>query len=231
MLRPRRQRGVAGLLERRQQCQCLGRGPRADFVFQHPLTAIERHQRSGAVAGQVVQPDDAAVRDFRRRLKRQQLARMRQRIAPVAGVFGHLRQLAQRQVNAVTAALALLFKPDGELAAGGGRGVAEHVVGVVQIVRQAGGQGQRGAAADSIEAERLAQLEQPLAQRIARRVGIAVGPQQRGQAGPRGRPFQRQPGKQRGVAWRQRKHRAVRIGGARRGSGQLKLLDRHGATV
>ena len=153
-----------------------------------------------------MQPDHAAVRGFGQRLQRQQLLRMRQRVAPVAHVFGHLHQLDQRQVHAVTAALALLFEPGGELTTSGGRGVAEHAVGVVQIVRQALGQGQRGAADGGFEAERLAQLEQPLAQRVARRVGIAVRPQQRGQTGPRRRPFQRQPGQQRSVTRGQWQH-------------------------
>ena len=220
-----RQRAVDALgFDAGQQRQRLGRRPGTNLVLQHLFAAVEGKQRAGAVAGQVVQSHHAAMRSFRRRLPRQQVLRMRQGVAPVAHVFGHLRQLFQRLAGAASAALALLFEPGGELAAGGGCGVAEHAVGIFQIVRQAFGQRQSGAADDGVDAERLAQLKQALAERVARHVGVAVGPQQHGHAGPQRGPFKRQPGQQRGVARGQRD--GVAVGVEEAGCvGELKLHD------
>ena len=169
-----------------------------------------------------MQAHHAPVRGFGQRLQGQQLLRVRQRIGPVARVLGHLRQLDQRGVDAVAAAAALLLQPGGELAAGHRRSLAEHAVGVFEVVRDALGQGQRGAADHGLEAERLAQRKEALAQRVARGVGIAVGPQQRGQTRARRRAFQGQPGQQRGVARGELNTAAVGAEKAGRG-GEMKL--------
>ena len=152
---------------------------------------------------------------------------MRKRVVPIAGVFGHLHEPDQRHVHAVTATLSLLCQPGGEFAAGDGSSVTEHAVGVFQIVRQILGQCQRDAAHDGFEVQCLAQLKQPLAQCIARGIGVAVGPQQCGQARARRRPFERQPGQQRSVPRRQREGRAIGADNAGRGSSESKLIGTH----
>ena len=208
--------GNAATLDGGQQGQRLGRRRGTDLILEHPFAAVEGQQRGGPVAAQVVQANQAPVRSFGQRLQRQQLLRVRQRIAPVAGVFGNLGQLGQRVAHAATAAAALLLEPVGKLAGGHRRGVAEHAVGVVEVVRDALGQGEGGAAGHGLETERLAQREQALAQRIACGVGVAFGPQQGSQARAWCRAFECQPCQEGGIARRQGMDGAVADDAARR---------------
>jgi hypothetical protein len=201
----RRRVGRCRAVDRRQQCQRFGRRPRTDLVFEHLLAAVEREQRRRAVARQVVQAHHAAVRVFGQRFEGQQFVRVGQRVVPVFRAFGHVGQLDERTPHAVAPARALGAEPLRELArrkvfTGG---FAEQGVGILEVMRDAPGQGQRRAALDQVRAQGLAQLEQALAQRVARRIGVLVGPQQLRQARARRRSLEREPGQQRSVERRQ----------------------------
>jgi hypothetical protein len=168
---------------------------------------VEGQQPGGAVARQVMQPHHAPVGVFRQRLERQQFACVGERVGVVAGLLGHVAQLDQRRAHAAVAPLALLREPRSELATDLVRHTGQHVVGVEQVVAHAVGQRERAAADDQRFAELAAQLEQSLAQRVARGFGFAVGPQQLRQAGSGRRSFEGEPGQQRRIARGQR-HRA-----------------------
>ena len=189
------QRRVGGrALDGGQQRQRVGRRAGPDFVLQHLFTTVEGQQRRGPVAQQIVQPHQAPVRRLRLRLQRQQLLRVHQRIARVARALGHVRQLDQRAAPAALPPFALLRQPGAEFGAVVVRCLSQHGVGVVQVVRDAGGERQRGLADDQLRAHRLAQLMQPLSQRVACGLGGAVRPQQGRQLVARRRPLQAQPG-------------------------------------
>ena len=154
---------------------------------------------------------------------------MAQRVVPVLGAFGHLAQLDQRAAHAIASARALLLEPMRELARRDlfTGSLAEHRVCFFEVMADTLDQAERGAALHQIDAQHLAQTEQALAQVVARRVGILVGPQQGGQARTRGRTLERQPGQQRGVARRQRHAAAI---GADEG-GRVGKLELHGAPM
>ena len=214
--------GRRGGVDRRQQRQRLGRRLRADLVLQQLLAAVEGEQRRGAVALQVEQADDAPVRGFGQSLALQQLARVRQRGGVVAGALGCIGTGFEHRLHAQAAALALLRQPGDELGAELVAGVAEHLLRVGEVVRQAVGERQRRVTADQLDAELALELEQALAQRVAGDVGRAARPEQDGEAGPRRRPFEREPGQQGRVAQRQVGLPRIRMNESRRG-GEAKL--------
>ena len=152
----------------------------------------------------------------------EQLARVRQRGAMVAGALGRIGARLEHGLRAQAAALALLRQPGDELRAELVAGVAEHLLRVGEVVRQAIGQRQRRVAADQLDAELALELEQALAQRIAGDVGRAARPEQDREPGPRRRPLEREPGEQRRVAQRQIGLARIRVDEAGRG-GEAKL--------
>ena len=174
------------------------------------FAAVEREQAGGAIAAEVVQPHHTPVRVFREWLECEQFARVRECVGVVTRLLGHVTEFDQRLAHAALAVLALLRQPGTELGALG-RHVAQHRIGIGQVVLQALGQCQRGAAAHEGTAVQLAQLEQTLAQGVARRLGLTLGPQQLRQAQTLRRPFERQPGEQGRVARGQGDARARRV--------------------
>ena len=230
-----------GAVDHPGQRQRLGAGPHAQGLVQHLGAARKGLARGGAVALQVVQAHDEAVRLFELRLVVEPLQRQRQRALEVARLFGGLQLRRARLALPLQPTLALQRKPEVELGADVQWLCAEQGVGFFEIVAQASGQRQRAAATDQFDPGLLAQLKQALAQRVARRVVVVVGPQQPGQARARGRALDRQPGQQRGVARRQAMDPAfsalkLRAGGQAQlhGGGQVGagdgMLDPHPAS-
>ena len=218
----RRRVGRGGGVDRRQQRQRLGRRLGADLVLQQLLAAVEGEQRRRAVALQVEQADDAPVRGFGQSLALQKLARVRQRGGVVAGALGRIGAGFERGLRAQAAALALQRQPGDELRAELVAGIAEHLLRVAEVVRQAVGERQRRVAADELDAELAPELEQALAQRVAGDVGRAARPEQDGETGARRRPFEREPGQQGRVAQRQVGLPRIRMHESR-GGGEAKL--------
>jgi len=123
-----------------------------------------------------------------------QLIGVRQRIGVVARLLGEVRQLDQRAAQAAAAAFALLRDPGVKFTTE--LGVAfftEHAVGFAEVMLDAFSQRECHDAHHEFCPELLLQLEQSLAQGIARVFEVAVGPQQHGQARARRRPFECQP--------------------------------------
>jgi hypothetical protein len=173
-------------------------------VLEHLLAVVKGQHRRGAVAAQVVQAHDTPVRVFRQGFGLQQLQRQGQGARGIAGGFERFDAFFQNTPHLSLAGAAAGRQPGVELGAFRGLQVAQQARRAFQIVRNAGGQMQRGRAADEIRTRELAQPEEPLAQGVARGLCRAAGPQQGGQVFTRTGAFQRQPGQQQGVGRGQR---------------------------
>ena len=209
-------------LDCREERQGFGIGPRADLILQQMLATIERQQCGATIAGEVMQPHQAPMHRLGQRFKREQVLRIRQRRGPFARAFGIVGPLFERAAHTAAPTCALRSQPLAELAADSQRHRGQHAVTGVEVVSDAGCERQRVVAGHQIGVELLAQLEQALTQRVARRGGAAVGPQQVRQPRARRRALEREPGEHCGVAVGQRKRR-VRAGQQHGGSaGELQ---------
>ena len=122
------------------------------------------------------------------------------RAREITRLFGTLQMLRAQLAQAVQAAIALVGEPVVKLDADLQRLCTQQLVGSFSIVAQAVGQRQRAAALDQVESGLFAQLKEALAQRVARRVVVMLGPQQPSQPQAGSRALDRQPGQQDGVA-------------------------------
>ena len=137
---------------------------------------------------QVVQPHDEPVRFFKMRFPVQPVQGQRQGARVITRLFGALQLLRAQFAQAVQAAIALVGEPVVELDADLQRLGTQQLVGSFSIVAQTVGQRQRAAALDQVESGLFAQLKEALAQRVARRVVVMLGPQQPRQPQAGGQP-------------------------------------------
>ena len=136
---------------------------------------------------------------FAQRLGFEHRLRQRQRACGVAGGLELIDAGFAFALCAGALAGAAPGQPAFDLGAVGQGQVAEQGRGVGQVMLHTANESQHGAAVHQLNADLLAQPEQPLAQGVARGFGAAVGPEQRGQAFARGRALQREPGQQQRV--------------------------------
>ena len=200
------------LLDGVQQRQRRRRRPGADFIFEQAFAIVEREQRGGAVAAQVMQPHDLAMRSFAQRVEAQQRLRDRQRTAQGTSVFEGTGLMFEVLAGGAEAALAPLAQPGVEFGCVVELGRSEQARGVRKVVLNAVGQAQHGATGQQLAALLLESV-QALAQCAARQRRVAVGPQQGGEPGARRRAFDRKPGKQHRIARREWCAHAVGAGG------------------
>ena len=193
-----------GLFDRGQQGQRLGRRAGADFMLQDLLAAVKGQHRRRAVAAQIVQAHDTAVRGFAQRLGVHHRLRQRQRSGGVARSFQHVDTRFAFTLHAGALAGAAAGQPGVEFGAVGLAEFTEQRRSIGQVMLHTRRQRQRGAARHHVHAHLLAQAEQALAQGVARGVAAAVGPKQGGQPFTRGGAFKRQPGQQQRVGGRER---------------------------
>jgi hypothetical protein len=217
----RRGQGLAGqpgvcmrLLDGLQQRHRLGRRPGSDFVLERLFAVVEGEQRGRPVAPQVVQAHHVAVRRFAQAIEPQQGLCHRQRGRQLTGAFQGAHLALQVAAHAVDAALALAAQPGVERRRIGKLQLAEHTFGIGQVMFHTVGQTQGRGAGHQLAALPF-QMEEPLAQRVARCHRVALRPQQLGQLRARGRSFERQPGQQGGIARRERTARAIGARGQR----------------
>ena len=215
-------------LDRGQQRQRLGAGRRAQFVLQPLFQALERGQRRGAVAAQVVQPHQPAAGVFRQRLQLQHRLHLGQRRHQCTGGLV-LRRGGGVTVQALRpAAFALLLQPVRHLGTVAVVAAGQQLaVRVVEVGHHAGQQHDPLAGLHQRVAERAPQPEDALPQVARGGLLRGLGPQPGGQAGARHRAFglqQRQPA---GVlAFQRPAGVAAAAGGGRAGQAQPDAVGR-----
>ena len=184
-----RQCGGAAL-DRRHQFGRLRRRPGAELVLQPCLEAFEGRDRRAAVAAQVVQPHEPALRVLGQRIAFDQPLRVGQAANDGAAGFAVGCRRGQGRVASIAPAPARGVDPGREVRVFGIVQVAQQlfVAGVLvagdgrQRIRQvglhAGSELQPGAAGDEARAGVAAQPEQALAQIRIGLPAVGVGPQQ-----------------------------------------------------
>ena len=215
-------RSHAGLYGAKQG-QRFGARRRTHLMLEQLFAAVKGQHRSGPVATQVVQAHDPAVGVFRQGFGLEQRQRQRQCGGGVAGGFERFDARLGLVARRGLALGALARQPGLNFVQACGVERAQQGRRIGQIVGDARGQRQRGGASHQLAPAQLAQPEQALAQRVARRCGAALRPQQGGQVFARGGAFKRQPGQQQGIEKVQLDRKAIAAKPTRR-AGKAKPL-------
>ena len=223
-------RRAFGRLDGFQQRQRFGRRACADLVLEALLAIVKGAQCRGAVTGQVKQPHQAAVRVLAQRVECDQRAGHRHTGAEIAAGVQRIDALHQVCARQFAPLAALGLQPGAQFGAGCQLQATQQSARTSEVVSQACGQRQLQLARHQVEPDLAAQAEQALAQRGARAIGRAVGPQQPGQAVARRGPIQGQPGQQQGIHRGQRLwRRAVHGDRCHITQAQASRADGHGA--
>ena len=203
-------------------------GRDAEGAFEHVAAAIERGQRGGPVAAQVVQSHQAPMGVLGSRVEIDQALRGGERRDQLAGAFESRGLVGQGADAPGATLLARPVEPVRELA---GARLFETVqqfaragLGGVEMDLDIDAQAGHVAAFEQVAADRLAQAKQALAQVGARPLGIDVGPEQRGEPAARRRTLDRQVGEQQRILLLEHADRPVganelRIAGEMQGVG------------
>ena len=188
-------------------------GGDAERSLEHVAAAVERSQRGGPVAAEIVQAHQAPMRVLGSRVEVDQALRGGQRGDQLARHLEPGRLVGEGTDAAGAALLAGQREPLGELA---DKRLFEAVqelarvgFGMIEVDLDVGAEAGDVAAFEQLATERLAQAEQALAQIGAGPLGVDVGPEQRGQPAARRRPFDRQVGQQQRVLLLERADPAV----------------------
>ncbi len=192
-----------------RQVERLGAGLGTELALQRARAALERGQRRGPVAAQVVQPHDAPVRVLGGGVVQHEALRLFERGGELPFGF-KARRLVRERLAAPRAPLAArLLDPVGELAAVAVVGRAEQIGGGArhglcrrrEVGLDTGGPGAAsGPPGDDIAGGPASEPEHALAQAVRAALGIALGPEQADDAAARGRALDRQHRQHRGVA-------------------------------
>ena len=169
----------------RAQCLGLGLGRDTQLGLEHIAAAIERGQRRGAVATQVVQAHHASVRVLRGRIELDQLLCRRQRLRHLPCTFLPRGDVCKSFDALGAPVLAHAVEP-GRKAGGVGRAHAGQqlpglTLGVEELDVHAVTQTRHGGALEHIESQLLAQAKQALAKIGTCTLLVDIGPQHGGQ--------------------------------------------------
>ena len=200
------------LLDGLQQRQGLGRRAGADVVLQHLFAAVEGEQGRGAITPQVVQAHDPPMGLLGGRITGQQLLCHGERLAKFLGALEPCRNTGERLDVLGPVALACTGEPCRKTARVGLGDCVQQFrrtrAGRCEIDLHMGRQARHRSAFEQVEAERLAQAKQALAQVGPGALAVHVRPQQHRQRPARRRSFDGQIGQHQRVLVLQHQHLA-----------------------